>query len=87
MKKDCKLELTFFHFCQVSLIYANVSPDDILLKRKLDILAESHPNLKVTLVLLHRQVLKILSISLDVLLTYLDGSFYAMEILDFLHGG
>ncbi|KAG6723898.1 hypothetical protein I3843_03G224800 [Carya illinoinensis] len=32
---------------QVSLIYGNVSPDDILLKQKLDILATSHPNLKV----------------------------------------
>lgn len=32
---------------QVSLLYANVSPDDILLKQKLDILATSHPNLKV----------------------------------------
>lgn len=32
---------------QVSLIYANVSPDDILLKKKLDSLAASHPNLKV----------------------------------------
>ncbi|XVE54390.1 hypothetical protein DITRI_Ditri03aG0077000 [Diplodiscus trichospermus] len=32
---------------QVSLLYANVSPDDILLKQKLDILASSHPNLKV----------------------------------------
>ncbi|XP_073289704.1 NADH-cytochrome b5 reductase-like protein isoform X1 [Primulina huaijiensis] len=32
---------------QVSLLYANVSPDDILLKKKLDLLAASHPNLKV----------------------------------------
>ncbi|KAG9152912.1 hypothetical protein Leryth_012535 [Lithospermum erythrorhizon] len=32
---------------QVSLIYANVSPDDILLKKKLDVLAAKHPNLKV----------------------------------------
>ncbi|KAL5547958.1 hypothetical protein UlMin_003189 [Ulmus minor] len=32
---------------QVSLLYCNVSPDDILLKQKLDILATSHPNLKV----------------------------------------
>lgn len=32
---------------QVSLVYANVSPDDILLKQKLDILATSHPNFKV----------------------------------------
>ncbi|GMN63942.1 hypothetical protein TIFTF001_033012 [Ficus carica] len=32
---------------QVSLLYANVSPDDILLKQKLDFLAASHPNLKV----------------------------------------
>ncbi|KAI6681706.1 hypothetical protein NL676_035587 [Syzygium grande] len=32
---------------QVSLLYANVSPDDILLKQKLDILAASHPNLKI----------------------------------------
>ncbi|XVE98300.1 hypothetical protein REPUB_Repub03eG0093700 [Reevesia pubescens] len=32
---------------QVSLLYANVSPDDILLKQKLDILAARHPNLKV----------------------------------------
>jgi NAD(P)H-flavin reductase len=36
-------------FLQVSLLYANVSPDDILLKQKLDILATSHPNLKVQL--------------------------------------
>ncbi|MCD7468125.1 hypothetical protein HAX54_005937 [Datura stramonium] len=32
---------------QVSLVYANVSPDDILLKKKLDVLAATHPNLKV----------------------------------------
>ncbi|XP_021852679.1 NADH-cytochrome b5 reductase-like protein [Spinacia oleracea] len=32
---------------QVSLVYANVSPDDILLKQKLDILATRHPNFKV----------------------------------------
>lgn len=32
---------------QISLLYANVSPDDILLKQKLDILATSHPNLKI----------------------------------------
>lgn len=32
---------------QVSLLYANVSPDDILLKQKLDRLAASHPNLKI----------------------------------------
>ncbi|KAJ1435186.1 Riboflavin synthase-like beta-barrel [Sesbania bispinosa] len=32
---------------QISLLYANVSPDDILLKQKLDILAASHPNLKI----------------------------------------
>ncbi|CAN0900904.1 NADH-cytochrome b5 reductase-like protein [Linum grandiflorum] len=32
---------------QVSLLYANVSPDDILLKQKLDYLATRHPNLKV----------------------------------------
>ncbi|KAI3771620.1 hypothetical protein L6452_02786 [Arctium lappa] len=32
---------------KVSLIYANVSPDDILLKKRLDMLAASHPNLKV----------------------------------------
>ena len=32
---------------QVSLIYGNVSPDDILLKKKLDMLEASHPNLKV----------------------------------------
>ncbi|KAK9950682.1 hypothetical protein M0R45_006157 [Rubus argutus] len=31
----------------MSLLYANVSPDDILLKQKLDILVASHPNLKV----------------------------------------
>lgn len=34
---------------QVSLVYANVSPDDILLKQKLDILATSHPNFKVSI--------------------------------------
>ncbi|CAN4114563.1 unnamed protein product [Withania somnifera] len=32
---------------QISLVYANVSPDDILLKKKLDVLAATHPNLKV----------------------------------------
>lgn len=32
---------------QMSLLYANVSPDDILLKQKLDVLAAGHPNLKV----------------------------------------
>ncbi|KAF3676950.1 NADH-cytochrome b5 reductase 1 [Capsicum annuum] len=32
---------------QVSLVYANLSPDDILLKKKLDVLAATHPNLKV----------------------------------------
>ncbi|KAG5244047.1 NADH-cytochrome b5 reductase protein [Salix suchowensis] len=32
---------------QVSLVYANVSPDDILLKQKLDFLSASHPNLKI----------------------------------------
>ncbi|XP_020231554.1 NADH-cytochrome b5 reductase-like protein [Cajanus cajan] len=32
---------------QISLLYANVSPDDILLKQKLDVLATSHPNLKI----------------------------------------
>ncbi|CAK9169158.1 unnamed protein product [Ilex paraguariensis] len=32
---------------QVSLLYANVSPDDILLKQKLDVLGASHPNLKI----------------------------------------
>ncbi|MBA0647196.1 hypothetical protein Goklo_015102, partial [Gossypium klotzschianum] len=32
---------------QVSLLYANVSPDDMLLKQKLDILEAGHPNLKV----------------------------------------
>ncbi|GMP60078.1 hypothetical protein CsSME_00023093 [Camellia sinensis var. sinensis] len=32
---------------QISLLYANVSPDDILLKQKLDVLAASHPNLKI----------------------------------------
>ncbi|KAL7590251.1 hypothetical protein Lser_V15G37827 [Lactuca serriola] len=32
---------------KVSLVYANVSPDDILLKKRLDMLAATHPNLKV----------------------------------------
>ncbi|KAL6523492.1 NADH-cytochrome b-5 reductase-like protein [Orobanche gracilis] len=32
---------------QVSLLYANVSPDDILLKKKLDVLSASNPNLKI----------------------------------------
>nr|GMC63391.1 NADH-cytochrome B5 reductase-like protein [Ipomoea batatas] len=32
---------------QISLLYANVSPDDILLKKKLDVLAATHPNLKI----------------------------------------
>ncbi|KAL8125693.1 hypothetical protein AgCh_013091 [Apium graveolens] len=32
---------------KISLQYANVSPDDILLKKKLDLLEDSHPNLKI----------------------------------------
>ncbi|XP_024538192.1 NADH-cytochrome b5 reductase-like protein isoform X1 [Selaginella moellendorffii] len=32
---------------QVSLIYANLTPDDILLKNELDKLSEKHPNFKV----------------------------------------
>ncbi|XP_038984657.1 LOW QUALITY PROTEIN: NADH-cytochrome b5 reductase-like protein [Phoenix dactylifera] len=32
---------------QVSLLYANISPDDILLKRELDRLSVSYPNFKV----------------------------------------
>ena len=32
---------------QITLLYANVSPDDILLKQKLDSLQANHPNLKV----------------------------------------
>ncbi|KAI3891181.1 hypothetical protein MKW98_007486 [Papaver atlanticum] len=32
---------------QISLLYANISPDDILLKQKLDILSASNPNLKI----------------------------------------
>lgn len=32
---------------QVSLIYGNISPDDILLKKKLDSIAVSHPNVKI----------------------------------------
>ncbi|XP_052200080.1 NADH-cytochrome b5 reductase-like protein [Diospyros lotus] len=32
---------------QLSLLYANISPDDILLKQKLDMLEASHPNLKI----------------------------------------
>lgn len=32
---------------QVSLLYGNISPDDILLKEKLDMLSVSHPNLKI----------------------------------------
>ncbi|XP_010535871.1 PREDICTED: NADH-cytochrome b5 reductase-like protein [Tarenaya hassleriana] len=32
---------------QISLLYGNVSPDDILLKQKLDALQAKHPNLKV----------------------------------------
>ncbi|XP_074377756.1 NADH-cytochrome b5 reductase-like protein, partial [Apium graveolens] len=32
---------------KISLQYANVSPDDILLKKKLDLLEDSHPNLKM----------------------------------------
>ncbi|KAL0451907.1 UNVERIFIED_CONTAM: NADH-cytochrome reductase-like protein [Sesamum latifolium] len=32
---------------QVALLYANVSPDDILLKKKLDVLAATNPNLKI----------------------------------------
>lgn len=34
-------------FIQVSLLYANISPDDILLKRELDRLSVSYPNFKV----------------------------------------
>ena len=34
-------------FVQVSLLYANVSPDDILLKAELDRLAATYPNFKV----------------------------------------
>ncbi|TYI71367.1 hypothetical protein E1A91_D08G289600v1 [Gossypium mustelinum] len=36
---------TQVYICIVSLLYANVSPDDILLKQKLDILEAGHPNL------------------------------------------
>lgn len=32
---------------KVSLVYGNLSPDDILLKEKLDVLAATHPNFKV----------------------------------------
>lgn len=32
---------------KVSVLYANVTPDDILLRQKLDALAATHPNLKV----------------------------------------
>ncbi|ERN04504.1 NADH-cytochrome b5 reductase-like protein isoform X1 [Amborella trichopoda] len=32
---------------QISLLYANISPDDILLKEKLDMLSANHPNLKI----------------------------------------
>jgi ferredoxin-NADP reductase len=32
---------------QLSLLYANVSPDDILLREELDELAAQHPNFKV----------------------------------------
>ncbi|KAF7838678.1 NADH-cytochrome b5 reductase-like protein [Senna tora] len=32
---------------QISFLYANNTPDDILLKQKLDLLAASHPNFKV----------------------------------------
>lgn len=34
---------------QVSLVFANTTPDDILLKEKLDRLASAHPNFKVNL--------------------------------------
>lgn len=34
-------------FIQVSLLYANISPEDILLKGELDRLAASYPNFKV----------------------------------------
>jgi len=46
MHKNIKSDSSLEHI-QISLIYANVSPDDILLQQKLDILAKSHPNLKV----------------------------------------
>jgi ferredoxin-NADP reductase len=46
MHKNIKSDGSLEHI-QISLIYANVSPDDILLQQKLDILAKSHPNLKV----------------------------------------
>ena len=32
---------------QLSLLYANVSPDDILLREELDALAAAHPNFRV----------------------------------------
>ncbi|KAI3917354.1 hypothetical protein MKW98_027273 [Papaver atlanticum] len=32
---------------QISLLYANISPDDILLKQTLDILSASNPNFKI----------------------------------------
>lgn len=34
-------------YTQISLVYANVSPDDILLKAELDRLASSYPNFKI----------------------------------------
>lgn len=40
------MEITIF-CAQITLLYANVSPDDILLKQKLDSLQANHPNLKV----------------------------------------
>jgi NAD(P)H-flavin reductase len=39
--------LLFRVIWQVSLIYENESPEDILLKERLDNLAQSHPNFKV----------------------------------------
>lgn len=32
---------------ELSLLYANVSPDDILLREELDALAAAHPNFRV----------------------------------------
>jgi ferredoxin-NADP reductase len=47
----CLYWFSFFNYShvytQLSLIYANVSPDDILLKAELDKLAASYPNFKV----------------------------------------
>ena len=37
----------FLYLFQISLVFANVTPEDILLKEKLDAISFAHPNFKV----------------------------------------